>query len=341
MASLGHVAVGMAAARMFGGGRRPPPLTMAAWSALSLLPDADVVGFSLGVRYADPFGHRGATHSFAFAAGVGTLIGLAAARHFKTPTARTVLFACGVLATHPLLDTLTDGGLGCALFWPFDLTRHFAPWRPIQVAPIGLAFLSPYGLMVALSELILFFPLFAYALRPDRRAASPVVTALMLTVWLIAAWLVASTDRIREAVVATLVRDRTEFAPRFSETQFATIVEGQSQAEVRAALGAPLDEGWFYPPPGEGPLEERAADGNACGAIRFRYDRVSELFSPAACESRGIRIGHSKPEVERLLGPPADACWDYTVGPPGRPFRLRLVCFHGATVEMIARRWVF
>jgi len=340
MASLGHVAVGMAAARLFGGGRRPPPLAMAAWSALSLLPDADVVGFSLGVRYADPFGHRGATHSFAFAA-VGTLVGLAVARRFKTPIARTVLFASIVLATHPLLDTLTDGGLGCALFWPFDLTRYFAPWRPIQVAPIGLAFLSPYGLMVALSELILFFPLFAYALRSDRRPANRVVTAVMLTVWLIAAWLIASTNPVREIVVAMLIRDRTEFAPRFSETQFATIVEGQSQTEVRAVLGAPLAEGWLYPPPGEGPLEERAADRNACGAIRFRHDRVSEMFSPAGCQARGVNIGHSKSDVERLLGAPADSCWDYTAAPPGRPFRLRAVCFHGATVEMIARRWVF
>jgi inner membrane protein len=70
-----------------------------------------------------------------------------------------------VLATHPLLDTLTDGGLGCALFWPFDLTRYFAPWRPIQVAPIGLAFLSPYGAIVAMSEIVLFLPLFVFALR--------------------------------------------------------------------------------------------------------------------------------------------------------------------------------
>ena len=107
MASVGHVAVGVAAARAYGGGRRPSPLTLVAWSALSLLPDADVVGFSFGVRYEDPFGHRGATHSFAFAAGVGTLDGLVAARRFRAPLARTVVFACTVLATHPHVD-ITD-----------------------------------------------------------------------------------------------------------------------------------------------------------------------------------------------------------------------------------------
>ena len=40
---------------------------------------------------------------------------------------------------------MIDGGLGCALFWPFDLTRYFAPWRPIPVAPIGMDFFSPHG----------------------------------------------------------------------------------------------------------------------------------------------------------------------------------------------------
>ena len=72
---------------------------------------------------------------------------------------------------------------------------------------------------------------------------------------------------VRDAAVATILRDRTEFAAGFSEATFAGLAEGQSQVQVRAALGAPLVEGWIYPPPGRGPLEERAADPNACGAI--------------------------------------------------------------------------
>jgi inner membrane protein len=54
---------------------------MAWWSALSLLPDADVVGFSLGLEYGDPWGHRGATHSLAFALAVAAIVGLAAIIH--------------------------------------------------------------------------------------------------------------------------------------------------------------------------------------------------------------------------------------------------------------------
>jgi inner membrane protein len=54
MASIGHIAVGMAAARA----ERPgAPLislatAMISWSLLSLLPDADVLGFRFGVPYA-------------------------------------------------------------------------------------------------------------------------------------------------------------------------------------------------------------------------------------------------------------------------------------------------
>src|SRR5262249_77669 len=225
---------GLAAARTYGEGHRPHWRSAVVWSALSMLPDADVIGFSLGVRYEAPWGHRGATHSFAFA----VIVGLAAAlmaRWSKRPGLRTALFATLVLASHPLLDTLTDGGLGCALFWPFDLTRYFSPWRPIQVAPIGLAFLSPYGAIVAMSELVLFLPLFVFALRTSDfklQAFAPFLVA-----WLAAAWLIASTDPVREAFVATLLRDRTEFAQGFSEPRFGRVTEGLSQTEVRQQLG--------------------------------------------------------------------------------------------------------
>src|SRR4030095_13820825 len=120
--------------------------------------------FPLGVRYADEWGHRGATHSLAFSLALGAVIGLAAPR-FGRPARRAGVSASLVLASHALLDTLTNGGLGCALFWPFDLTRYFAPWNPIPVSPIGLAFFSPYGMYAASVELLYFAPLIWFALR--------------------------------------------------------------------------------------------------------------------------------------------------------------------------------
>jgi inner membrane protein len=134
------------------------------WSALSFLPDADVIGFGFGIAYGDEWGHRGASHSFVFALALGAAVG-ALAPLFRQPAVRTGLMASLVLATHPLLDIFTNGGLGCALFWPFDLTRYFAPWTPIPVSPIGLGYLSPYGLFVAVTELVLFSPLFWWGLR--------------------------------------------------------------------------------------------------------------------------------------------------------------------------------
>jgi inner membrane protein len=79
-----------------------------------------------------------------------------------------------VITSHPLLDTLTNGGLGIALFWPFDHTRYFAPWRPIPVSPIGLGFFSPYGMFVALVELVVFLPLFWFGLTSRSFSASRV-----------------------------------------------------------------------------------------------------------------------------------------------------------------------
>ena len=169
MASIGHIAIGMAASKLYRRGRGDTGSragSMLGWAALSMLPDADVIGFELGVRYRDEWGHRGATHSLLFAVGVSLAVWVVAAL-LRASSRRAAAFALLVVASHPLLDTLTTGGLGCALLWPFRLTRYFAPWRPIPVAPIGLAFFSARGLSVAGSELLLFLPLFVYALWPS------------------------------------------------------------------------------------------------------------------------------------------------------------------------------
>jgi inner membrane protein len=171
MASIGHVAIGLAARRFYE--REVPPrwtaLTAAVvWSGLSLLPDADVIAFRLGIPYEAPWGHRGATHSLGFAAAVA-LVAALLARLGKLPVPRTTLVAFAVVASHGIADAFTDGGLGAALLWPFSDQRFFAPWTPIPVAPIGRGFLSMRGLRVAAVELLLFAPLFAYGLWPRRR----------------------------------------------------------------------------------------------------------------------------------------------------------------------------
>lgn len=166
MPSLGHVAVGLAVARR---GRPTLPWRSALFFAsLALLPDLDVLGFWFGVPYGDPFGHRGASHSLAAA----LLVAVVVAGFAKGQ--RSLTFACALLAvgSHGLLDTLTNGGLGVALLWPFTNARYFAPWRPIPVAPLGLGMLSARGLHVLAAELAIFSPFLVFALWP-RRWRSP------------------------------------------------------------------------------------------------------------------------------------------------------------------------
>jgi inner membrane protein len=171
MASIGHVAIGLAARRYHdrgGAGRWTAVAGAVVWCGLALLPDADVVAFSLGIPYSDPWGHRGATHSLAFAAAAGLLAALAC-RWGGLPVWRTSWLVAAVVAIHGVADAFTDGGLGSALLWPFSDERFFAPWTPIPVAPIGLHFLSMRGLRVAAVELLLFAPFFVYGLWPRRR----------------------------------------------------------------------------------------------------------------------------------------------------------------------------
>ena len=176
MASLGHVAVGVAAARWRSthGSRGNLGRAMLACSALALLPDVDVIAFRLGIPYGDPFGHRGMTHSLAFAAGVGLAVA-AWLRLRGRPVLRDALLATLVVASHGVLDACTTGGKGVEFFWPVDTTRYFLPWQFIPVAPIGSRMLSPRGFRVLLFEAVLFLPAWLYAFWPRRRppAADP------------------------------------------------------------------------------------------------------------------------------------------------------------------------
>jgi inner membrane protein len=132
-----------------------------------MLPDADVVAFALDIPYSAPWGHRGASHSPLIALAVGMLAG-ALARPLGQPVLRTFVLSTLVVASHGLLDTLTDGGLGVALLWPFEHTRFFAPWQPIPVSPIGLGFLSSRGLEIAAFETFWSLPLWCVAFWPRK-----------------------------------------------------------------------------------------------------------------------------------------------------------------------------
>jgi len=121
---------------------------------LGMLPDLDVVGFYLGIPYGSPLGHRGLSHSLLFAVLMSLLAAVAASGLLAVSWWLLWLCFFAALVSHTLLDALTDGGLGVALFWPLNRRRYFFPFRPIRVSPIGLAALGRRGLRSLLSEVV-------------------------------------------------------------------------------------------------------------------------------------------------------------------------------------------
>jgi len=121
----------------------------------AMLPDADVVAFALGIPYDHALGHRGLSHSLAFAAALAGIVVAAAFRGEQYAARRRGLWAYFFVATasHGMLDAMTTGGLGVAFLAPFNDSRFFFPWRPILVSPISIArFFSERGLAVMRSE---------------------------------------------------------------------------------------------------------------------------------------------------------------------------------------------
>ncbi|HEU5155007.1 MAG TPA: metal-dependent hydrolase [Gemmatimonadales bacterium] len=123
----------------------------------AVAPDLDVIGFGFGIQYGDLLGHRGLTHSVAFAATLAALVTFTVFRESVPGLSRRALFAYLFLATasHGFLDAMTDGGLGVAFFAPFSNARYFLPWTPIRVSPIGVSrFFTDRALAVLKSEVV-------------------------------------------------------------------------------------------------------------------------------------------------------------------------------------------
>ncbi len=124
---------------------------------LSVFPDIDVIAFKFGIPYESQWGHRGFTHSLFFA-GMLAIVCTFFWRQLRSHPSMIFAICFIACASHALLDGMTNGGLGVALYWPFDPGRIFLPYRPIQVSPIGVkAFFSEWGLRVIASELVWVF----------------------------------------------------------------------------------------------------------------------------------------------------------------------------------------
>lgn len=153
MASLfGHVAASTAIGLAFFP-KQVRPLTLAVAGFCAFAPDLDVLSFRFGIPYHSEWGHRGWTHSLLFALLAGGLMGLMFRKDVDWK--RLSFWFVLSMVSHPLLDMLTNGGRGVALWWPFSPERIFFLFRPIQVSPLSVSdFFTPWGLEVLASEVI-------------------------------------------------------------------------------------------------------------------------------------------------------------------------------------------
>ena len=150
MASIfGHSIVAFTISKVINNKHSKPLVLLAIVS--SILPDLDIVSFSLGIPYEHPFGHRGFLHSIIFAILWALLIMVFVAKKNKL-----IWFFVIFLSTvsHGILDAMTSGGRGVGFFIPLNNDRYFFPFRGIKVSPIGIKdFFSEWGIHVILSEL--------------------------------------------------------------------------------------------------------------------------------------------------------------------------------------------
>lgn len=172
-----HLAVGASLAAVLPRDQR----TLGAGALLAFAaaaPDLDVIAFGMGIPYEHPLGHRGVTHSLPFAAAMallsipawrrwlpasgGAAAHLTAARPTAAHLAAALTFVA--LASHGLLDSLTDAGKGIGLLIPFDTERYFAPWRPILTSPVSVErFFTGRGLVILKNEMrVVGVPLLAF-----------------------------------------------------------------------------------------------------------------------------------------------------------------------------------
>src|SRR3954451_13870635 len=176
MSVLGHVAIGVVAARAV----TPPEQDeerlagrMVGLALLALLPDSDFILSAMAPRV-ELLEHRGATHSLAVAVTVGLIIAFALSLSGNPDALRWGLVAGAVVASHGLIDTFGETDLGVELFWPFSDVRVLAPWHilpnPGLYRPLVTNFFGELAL-----EAILFLPAWLCAFWPRRRRAEVAV----------------------------------------------------------------------------------------------------------------------------------------------------------------------
>jgi inner membrane protein len=139
-------------------------------------PDVDSLAHHfLHVPIDSVYAHRGAAHSL-FVALAAWLLAAACHKWLRVRAATAGIVIGGAMASHGLLDMMTDSGLPVAYLWPLSSLRLVADWRPIHSTPVHMTHLVAQIFARLRSELWqLIVPMFAaaIAIRAARKIAPP------------------------------------------------------------------------------------------------------------------------------------------------------------------------
>jgi inner membrane protein len=165
---MGHVAVGLAGARLQDG-RHLRLRSTIVLIVLATFPDLDLLSPLFGAGPQSVWVHRGASHSLTVAL-AAAVVGFQFLDR-RRGGARTFLVALSAAASHPLLDMLTQGSAGVMLLWPLSRSRYLSPISLLPASPLGPWLFAPHGVTLAVEEALLFAPLVVYACWPRRLRA--------------------------------------------------------------------------------------------------------------------------------------------------------------------------
>jgi inner membrane protein len=134
--------------------KRPIPWKLVILGAVAAAaPDIDgLFKHFLHVPEGSIYAHRGALHSL-FAALVAGLIAALFHRRLRVRPLTAGVVVAAAMASHGILDMMTDAGEGVAYLWPLSSARLFADWRPIHSGPVHLPHAAIHSLAQLGSEL--------------------------------------------------------------------------------------------------------------------------------------------------------------------------------------------
>lgn len=151
-----HIFVGLVSGEALSG-RGMPWRFWALTAACAVLPDFDFIFYLAGAPEGHILGHRGFTHSICFALITGLAVMLIFYRQEKFLSKKWwgfFLYYFFITSSNGLLDMLSLGHLGVAIFFPFDLGRYFLPWRFLHLSPVDeMLLFRGQGLIGLLSEM--------------------------------------------------------------------------------------------------------------------------------------------------------------------------------------------